>query len=103
MGLEAGFVNKGAVSAPEVTNSGTEFGLRGSWNRMTERLVYDVGLGWRSDSLESGGVTVSTKAFFADLSLRYRWTPSFSIGPTFTTLFGQDVSFSDVGTNSDEK
>ena len=103
LGVEAGFLNKSAVTPPEITNSGFEFGAKGIWSHYTSNWITDLGLGLRSDEMENNGVTVSTKAFFADASLRYRITERISLGPSFTGLLGQDVSYSDVGTNSDEK
>ena len=53
--------------------------------------------------MEKSGVSVETKSFQAGLGYRYRVTEEFSIGPQLHLLMGQDVSFSDTGTNSDDK
>lgn len=103
MGLEIGTINKTSVIAPEIENSGFEIGFKGVWSHYFESLITDVGFGWRSDKMSSNGIDVLTRAFVADLGLRYRLTESLSLGPSAYLLFGQDVSFSDIGTNSDDK
>ena len=65
-------------------------------------MLGDIGLGYRYDEMDDE-VEIETKAFFLELGGRYRLTERLSIGPEVQMLLGQDVSFSDVGTNSDDK
>lgn len=103
VGVESGLLKKSSVSGSEIANSGFELGLRVDWSHYFSKWIADVAIGWRSDQMETNTVEVSTKAFFNDLSARYRITDKISVGPSLTFLFGRDVSFSDVGTNSNDK
>lgn len=103
IGGELGYQEKTGVSSPEVKNDGMELGISGSYSKYQEKTVWDLGFGFRYDKMEKNSVTVTTKAFYTALSYRYRINSKWSLGPELNLLLGQDVSFSDTGTNSDDR
>lgn len=103
IGLEGGVIQKSNVDSPEVKNSGYELGIKGVVSRYSKNWVGDLGLGYHYDNMDDNGVEVETKAFLGEFGLRYRLSPRVSLGPEVQLLFGEDVSFSDVGTNSDDR
>ncbi|MFK8138094.1 MAG: OmpA family protein [Bdellovibrionales bacterium] len=103
LGLELGSQDKTDVTLPEVENEGTQIGIYGAYSKYRTDYVWDLGLGFRYDKMEDNSVTVETKAFTANLGVRYRLNSSWNLGPELQWLFGQDVSFSDTGTNSDDR
>jgi outer membrane protein OmpA-like peptidoglycan-associated protein len=103
LGSDFGTVEKKSVSSPEVENEGVTYSLQGYLSKYQTKWVGDLGLGFRFDNMEKSGIKVNTKSFQAGLGYRYRVTDEFSIGPQIHLLMGQDVSFSDTGTNSDDK
>lgn len=103
LGLETGYVEKDSVESPEVTNSGIELGVRGAYARYYTDWLFDLGFGWRSDSMKKNSVDINTRALFAELTARYRMNENWSVGPVLTSLIGKDVSYSDEGTNSDDR
>lgn len=102
IGTELGLQEKSNVESPEVKNDGEQMGIKVAYSKYWEELVADAGLGYRYDKMDDE-VEVETKAFIVELGLRYRLTDRWSLGPEIQVLVGQDVSFSDVGTNSDDK
>ena len=103
IGLELGYQTKDEVTDPEVENEGTEAGIKILYSRYGDNWLVDFGVGYRNDHMEKNEVVVATKAFFGELGIRYRLSQSWNFGPELQVLSGQDVSFSDVGTNSDDK
>ncbi len=102
LGAELGSQDKTDIQAPEVENNGFQVGIKGVYSHYWTDFVADVGLGYRYDEMDDG-VEVDTKAFFLELGARYRLSNRWSLGPQVQMLLGKDVSFSDVGTNSDDK
>ena len=104
LGLEGGLIEKKSVQAPEIENSGEQFGVKGGWALYRDQWQGDLGLGYRADEMENKGVKVKTNAFFLEAGARVSLaSTNWSFGPQLHLLFGQDVSFSDTGTNSDDR
>ncbi|MEO0335510.1 MAG: OmpA family protein [Pseudomonadota bacterium] len=104
IGLEGGVIEKSNVSDPEVENSGGAYGVKAGWAMYRGGWRSDFGLGYRSDRMDENDVEVKTNAFFLEAGLRHSLGSSnWSLGPELQVLLGQDVSFSDTGTNSDDK
>jgi outer membrane protein OmpA-like peptidoglycan-associated protein len=104
LGLEGGLIEKKSVESPEVENSGPAGGVKAGWAFYNDSWRADLGLGYHTDRMEKNDVEVKTNAFFAEAGGRLALgSTSFSVGPQLQLLFGQDVSFSDAGTNSDDK
>lgn len=101
--FEFGDIQKRQVTAPEIDNGGSLLGLAGAYSRYQKNWIYDLGLGLRFDSMRNQGVRIETKAFSGQLGARYRFNRHWSLGPQLGALMGQDVSFSDTGSNSDDK
>jgi len=104
LGVEAGWMDKSNVAEGEVENSGPQVGGKVGMTWYSQSWVGDAGVGYRFDQMENNGVEVETNAFFLEGGVRKRLGQSrWSLGPEMHILLGQDVSFSDVGTNSDDK
>ncbi len=102
IGGELGLMDKTDISSPEVENNGLQIGIKGVYSRYWKDFIADIGLGYRYDEMDDS-VEIQTKAFFFELGARYRLSDRWSIGPQLQMLLGRDVSFSDAGTNSDDK
>jgi outer membrane protein OmpA-like peptidoglycan-associated protein len=104
LGVEGFFLTKNGVERPEVSNNGPGLAFKGVASKyFSQSWVGDLGFGYRRDRMEKDDVLVRTRAFFMELGARYRLDQRWSIGPEIHWLSGSDVSFSDVGTNSDDK
>ena len=102
LGLNLGLGDKRFVSAPEIENSGYMIEGNLGVNLLEKEWLAFGRIGFHYDLMEKDSVEVETKAFYLDLAWNYRFNENWSLGPLFTLYWGSDVSFSDVGTNSDD-
>lgn len=103
LGIELGHQEKDTVSSPEITNSGYKLGISAAYSKYKASYLWDLNFGFRFDKMENKGVRVETKSLFAGAAARYRLDDRWSVGPELQLLIGKDVSFSDTGTNSDDR
>lgn len=102
-GVETGGIIKHSTSTIEEDGQGVELGLKVLTTRPWRGWDIDFGGGWRINQLTEEEVSVRTTTFFIETALRESFGPRFSAGPMLSALIGRDVSFSDFGTNSDNK
>lgn len=103
LGVESGGILKHSTSSIEDSGQGLELGVKLLTTRPWRGWDVDLGGGYRFNQLTEERVTVKTRSFFAETAVREKLTSRLSVGPMLSALIGQDVSFSDFGTNSDNK
>ncbi len=105
--LDLGGINYSSIDpAFEGARSGFSFGGRLLVSRHSESFVIDGGLGWKL--ISASGVnpnstkdTISTKVPYLDLSVRYRISDRFQLGPELEFWLGTDNGLNDYIASSD--
>lgn len=96
-GVDFGFSSLSTSIAGEESKSGFGGGVRAKLAYYWPKWVAETGVGWFYKSIKGTRPTgfegtLSTKTFFFQVDGRYRFTPTFQLGPFLAFHFGADVS-----------
>jgi hypothetical protein len=103
-GIDGGLSRIFSTSTSESLKSGYNFAIKGVAAVYRKDWVYDLGVGYFTNNMQSpgGAVTVLTNGGFVELSPRYRITPQWQIGPVVNIAFSSDMSFSEQISGPDQ-
>ncbi len=95
----------------ESTKFGYNLGVKAILSLYLEKTVLDIGGGWDRSRVWGDAVTtpegetpidysvITTQTAMAEMSARYRFHPTWEVGPMATLFFGDDSKFSPIATS----